>query len=194
MKLKEYFEKLENTAFGPWFPAFKKLFTEKELEEEILDIKLKESEKQEVNKKNLVILSNNVIEIEEKETIEQEISRVNQYKENIGLVFTVITNIQLEKFAEFISNLPKKHSEFKSYFCSEEQKDGFFKENAYEKVINKGKLVEKFQNSYKYNYAKIEQNVHELQAYLGSYEDNRGIPKSDLLGQGDYNNHGYDNI
>ncbi|WP_238375443.1 hypothetical protein [Rickettsia massiliae] len=43
------------------------------------------------------------------------------------MVFTLITNIQLEKFAEFISNLPKKHSEFKDYFCSEEQKDGCFK-------------------------------------------------------------------
>ncbi|KJW04890.1 hypothetical protein RAT170B_0585 [Rickettsia argasii T170-B] len=27
---------------------------------------------------------------------------------NIGLVLTLITNIQLEKFAEFIYNLPKK--------------------------------------------------------------------------------------
>ncbi|WP_245969137.1 hypothetical protein [Candidatus Rickettsia colombianensi] len=68
MKLKEYFKKLESKAFGPWLAAFKKLFTEKELEEEILNIKLKESEKQEVNKKDLVILSNNVIEIEQKDT------------------------------------------------------------------------------------------------------------------------------
>ncbi|HJD60498.1 MAG TPA: hypothetical protein LFW20_07740 [Rickettsia endosymbiont of Omalisus fontisbellaquei] len=186
MKLKEYFEKLESTAFGPWLAAFKELFSKEELEEETLNIKQKESEKLEVNKKDLVVLSNNVIEIEGKEIIEQEISRVNQYKENIGLVFTLITNIQLEKFAEFISNLPKKHSEFKDYFCSEEQKDGFFKEDAYKKVVNKGKLVEKFQNSDKYNYEKIEQNVYELQAYLGSYEYNCGIPKSDLLGQAYY--------
>lgn len=110
MKLKEYFKKLESTAFGPWLAAFKRFFTEKELEEEIANIKLKESEKQEVNKKDLVILSNNVIEIEQKDTIEHEVSRVNQYKENIRLVFTLITNIQLEKFAEFISNLPKKNS------------------------------------------------------------------------------------
>lgn len=140
---------------------FKKLFSKEALEEEILNIKLKESEKQEVNKKDLVILSNNVIEIEQKDTIEHEILRVNQYSENIGLVFTLITNIQLEKFAEFISNLPKKHSEFKDYFRSEEQKDGFFK---------------------------IEQNVHELQAYLDSYEYNCGILKSDLLGHDYYHN------
>ncbi|ALN40948.1 hypothetical protein ASQ44_01665 [Rickettsia rhipicephali] len=108
MKLKEYFKKLESTAFGLWLAAFKKLFSKEALEEEILNIKLKESEKQEVNKKDLVILSNNVIEIEQKDTIEHEISRVNQYNENIGLVFTLITNIQLEKFAEFIPNLPKK--------------------------------------------------------------------------------------
>ncbi|WP_041405452.1 hypothetical protein [Rickettsia rhipicephali] len=108
MKLKEYFKKLESTAVGLWLAAFKKLFSKEALEEEILNIKLKESEKQEVNKKDLVILSNNVIEIEQKDTIEHEISRVNQYNENIGLVFTLITNIQLEKFAEFISNLPKK--------------------------------------------------------------------------------------
>ncbi|HJD57829.1 MAG TPA: hypothetical protein LFV92_01080 [Rickettsia endosymbiont of Ceroptres masudai] len=177
MKLKEDFKKLESTAFGPWLAAFKKLFSE----EELLNIKQKESQKLEVNKKDLVILSNNVIEIEQKDTKEHEISRVNQYKENIGLVFTLITNIQLEKFAEFISNLPKKHSEFKNYFHSEEQKDGFFKEDAYKKVVNKGKLVEKFQNSHKYNYEEIEQNVHELQAYLGSYEYKYDIPKSDLL-------------
>lgn len=188
MKLKEYFKKLESTAFGLWLAAFKKLFSKEALEEEILNIKLKESEKQEVNKKDLVILSNNVIEIEQKDTIEHKISRVNQYKENIRLVFTLITNIQLEKFAEFISNLPKKHSEFKNYFHSEEQKDGFFKEDAYKKVVNKGKLVEKFQNSCKYNYEKIEQNVHELQAYLGSYEYKCDIPKSDLLGHDYYYN------
>lgn len=69
---------------------------------------------------------------------------------------------------------------------SEEQKDGFFKEDAYKKVVNKGKLVEKCQNSY--NYKKIEQNVHELQAYLGSYEYKCDIPKSDLLGHGYYYN------
>ncbi|WP_232202715.1 hypothetical protein [Rickettsia montanensis] len=56
------------------------------------------------------------------------------------MVSTLITNIQLEKFAEFISNLPKKHGEFKDYFRSEEQKDGFFKEDAYKKVVNKGKF------------------------------------------------------
>ncbi|AXU06898.1 hypothetical protein [Rickettsia japonica] len=108
MKLKEYFKKLESTAFGPWLAALKKLLSKEALEEERLNIKLKESEKQEVNKKDLVILSNNVIEIEQKDTIEHEISRVNQYKENIGLVLTLITNIQLEKFAKFIYNLPKK--------------------------------------------------------------------------------------
>ncbi|WP_241773770.1 hypothetical protein [Rickettsia asembonensis] len=64
MKLKEDFKKLESTAFDPWLAAFKKLFSEEELEEEILNIKQKESQKLEVNKKNLVILSNNVIEIE----------------------------------------------------------------------------------------------------------------------------------
>ncbi|MFV9930318.1 MAG: hypothetical protein AB8U82_05685 [Rickettsia endosymbiont of Haemaphysalis japonica] len=80
MKLKEYFKKLGSTAFGLWLAAFKKLFSKEALEEEILNIKLKESEKQEVNKKDLVILSNNVIAIEQKDTIEHEISRVNQYK------------------------------------------------------------------------------------------------------------------
>ncbi len=38
-----------------------------------------------------------LLKLDKKDTIAHEISRVNQYKENIGLVFTLITNIQLEK-------------------------------------------------------------------------------------------------
>ncbi|HJD54089.1 MAG TPA: hypothetical protein LFW11_01690 [Rickettsia endosymbiont of Proechinophthirus fluctus] len=45
MKLKEYFKKLESMTFGPWLAAFKKLFSKEALEEVILNIKLKESEK-----------------------------------------------------------------------------------------------------------------------------------------------------
>lgn len=58
---------------------------------------------------------------------------------------------------------------------------GFLKKMLIKKLLIKVNLVEKFQNSYKYNYEKIEQNVHELQAYLDSYEYNCGILKSDLL-------------
>ncbi len=73
-------------------------------------------------------------------------------------------------------------------FVVKNKKMVFLKEDAYKKVVNKGKLVEKFQNSYKYNYEKIEQNVHELQAYLDSYEYNCGILKSDLLRHDYYHN------
>lgn len=104
-----------------------------------------------------------------------------EYKEQIVPSLRVITNLQLEKFAEFILNLPENRLEYYNYFLVEEEKDGYSKIDAYKKVVNKSKLVEKFQNSDKYNYEKIEKNVYELQAYLGSYEDNCEILKSDLL-------------
>ncbi|GAA5252113.1 hypothetical protein [Candidatus Rickettsia kedanie] len=58
MKLKEHFKKLASTAFGSWLAAFQKLFSNEELEAKILNIKQKAPEKLEVNKKDLVILSN----------------------------------------------------------------------------------------------------------------------------------------
>jgi len=305
MKLKEYFEKLESTAFGPWLAAFKKLFSKEELNGELSEVQdkkkneekffdnvkqaldkiqvnmeiirliepenstisdntetfitnfksenfsmlsrikhqkllLEQKIKEEISTNyKVVILSNNVVKtnklgLEKLEKgqkfdlqtkcefkdnkiyklndqhfikIKDELFKINElpkefektthiileYKEQIVPGLRVITNLQLEKFAEFILNLPENRLEYYNYFLVEEEKDGYSKIDAFKNVANKNKLVEKFQNSDKYNYEEIKQNVRTLQAYLGSYEDNCGIPKSDLLGQGDYNNHGYDN-
>ncbi|BBJ32179.1 hypothetical protein RAS_12880 [Rickettsia asiatica] len=46
MKLKEYFEKLESTAFSPWLAAFKKLFSKEELNGELSEVQDKKKKEE----------------------------------------------------------------------------------------------------------------------------------------------------
>jgi hypothetical protein len=46
MKLKEYFEKLESTACGPWLAAFKELFSKEELNGELSEVQDKKKKEE----------------------------------------------------------------------------------------------------------------------------------------------------
>ena len=64
MKLIEYFKKLESIYFGPWLNKYKKLFTLKELETDMFNIMIQAKNNKKHFNKELVILSNDVIERE----------------------------------------------------------------------------------------------------------------------------------
>ncbi len=95
MKLTEYFKKLESIAFGPWLNKYKQLFTLKELNTEMFDIIIQAQKNKKHYNKELVILSNDVIEREIGEDIKQsEVAVIfsSDHRENLYSIFTWLTN------------------------------------------------------------------------------------------------------
>lgn len=202
MKLIQYFEKLESIAFGPWLNKYKQLFTSKELETEMLYIIIQAQENKKHYNKELVILSNDVIEREIGEDVAQsEVAIIFSldHRENLYSIFTWLTNFQLEQYSRFILNLPKNYKDYKDYFLQEEQ-DGYSKIKAFNDVQNKEFLAKKYFNLSKHqpanNYPLFQENTLKLQEYLEyPYEYNTGIYKSEFLGSVDsYYNYSCDNL
>lgn len=169
MKLRDYFVQLAKTAFGPWLTNYKSLFTEKNLDDDILfaQQKLEETDK---NYK-IVITSNNVCKILETENSPATtIKTISPHV--IGQVFTGITNTQMQKFSEFILHLPEDLHNYTNYFEQEKSKDGYSKIEAFKKIPDVDRLVEKFfessNNIHRENYTVIAQEVYHLQKFISS--------------------------
>lgn len=202
MKLTEYFKKLESIAFGPWLNKYKQLFTSKELATQMFDIIIQAQENKKHFNKELVILSNDIIEREIGEDIKQSEAAVifsSNHKENLYSIFTWLTNFQLEQYSRFILNLPKDYKDYKDYFLQEEQQSGYSKIKAFNNVQDKKWLARKYFNLSKHepanNYLLFQENTVKLQKYLEyPYEYNTAIYKSEFLGSDSYSNYSCDNI
>ncbi|EER21883.1 MULTISPECIES: hypothetical protein [spotted fever group] len=134
MKLIEYFKKLESIAFGPWLNKYKQLFTLKDLDIDMFDVMIQAKNNKEHFNKELVILSNDVIEREiGVDTKQSEVAVIfsSNHRENLYSIFTWLTNFQLEQYSRFILNLPKDYKDYKDYFLQEEQQSGYSKIKAF---------------------------------------------------------------
>ena len=149
MKLTEYFEKLESIAFGPWLNKYKQLFTSKELNTKMFDIIIQAQKNKKHYNKELVILSNDIIEREIRVDIKQsEVAVIfsSDHRENLYSIFTWLTDFQLEQYSRFILNLPKDYKDYKDYFLQEEQQGGYSKIKAFNDVQDKKWLARKYFN------------------------------------------------
>ncbi|WP_375326767.1 hypothetical protein [Candidatus Tisiphia endosymbiont of Nemotelus uliginosus] len=169
MQLKSYFTKLAVTAFGPWLTQYKNFFTEEDLAKGISSIQEKLAEIDKDDK--IVITSNDVIKIIK--TSEAPANKIQVIEDHtIMRVLTAITNVQLQKFSEFVLGLPVERSGYTDYLRQEELKDGYSKIEAVKNIPDINKLVEKFNNSpkpeYRTNYEQIKQGVENLQKYISS--------------------------
>ncbi|MFV9929951.1 MAG: hypothetical protein AB8U82_03465 [Rickettsia endosymbiont of Haemaphysalis japonica] len=203
VKLIQYLKKLESIAFGPWLNKYKQLFTSDKLETELFDIIIQAQKNKKHFNKELFILSNNVIEREGSEEIEQsEVAVIfsSDYRANLYSIFTWLTNLQLEQYARFILNLPKHYKGYRDYFLQEKQQDGYSKIKAFNNVQDKKFLARKYFNLSKHepsnNYPLFQENTLKLQKYLEyPYEYNTAIDKSEFLGSVDsYYHYSCDNI
>lgn len=202
MKLTEYFKKLESIAFGPWLNKYKKLFTIKELETDMFDIMIQAKNNKKHFNKELVILSNDVIETEVGENTNQLEAAVIfslDHREHLYRIFTWLTDFQLEQYSRFILNLPKDYKDYKDYFLQEEQQGGYSKIKAFNNVQDKKWLARKYFNLSKHkpanNYPLFQENTVKLQKYLEyPYEYNTTIYKSEFLGSDSYYNYSCDKI
>ncbi|KJV81149.1 hypothetical protein RHORCCE3_0331 [Rickettsia hoogstraalii str. RCCE3] len=202
MKLTEYFKKLESIAFDPWLNKYKQLFTLKELNTEMFDIIIQAQKNKKHYNKELVILSNDIIEREIGADIKQSEAAVIfslDHRENLYSIFTWLTNFQLEQYSRFILNLPKDYKDYKDYFLQEEQQGGYSKIKAFNNVQDKKWLARKYFNLSKHepsnNYQLFQENTLKLQKYLEyPYEYNTAIYKSEFLGSDSYYNYSCDKI
>ncbi|MCC8406466.1 MAG: hypothetical protein LN560_02450 [Rickettsia endosymbiont of Sceptobius lativentris] len=202
MKLTEYFKKLESIAFGPWLNKYKQLFTSKELSTQMFDIIIQAQKNKKHYNKELVILSNDIIEREIGEDIKQsEVAVIfsSDHRENLYSIFTWLTDFQLEQYSRFILNLPKNYKDYEDYFLQEEQQGGYSKIKAFNDVQDKEWLARKYFNLSRHepsnNYPLFEENTVKLQKYLEyPYEYNTAIYKSEFLGSDSYYNYSCDKI
>ena len=152
--------------------------------------------------KELVILSNDIIEREIGADIKQSEAAVIfslDHRENLYSIFTWLTNFQLEQYSRFILNLPKDYKDYKDYFLQEEQQGGYSKIKAFNNVQDKKWLARKYFNLSKHepsnNYQLFQENTLKLQKYLEyPYEYNTAIYKSEFLGSDSYYNYSCDKI
>lgn len=163
MKLQYYFAQLADTAFGLWLTKYKKLFKEEDLDSDRLEVqgKLDKTDKD----YKIVIVSNDVCKIHSTEELpSRTIKEISPHI--IQTVFTEITNIQLQKFSDFVLNLPKDSHNYAEYFEQEQLKDGYSKIEAFKNVPDVNKLVKKFSNSsnstHNKNYEPIKHGVQHL--------------------------------
>ena len=133
--------------------------------------KRKDNKIYKLNDQHFIKIKDELFKINElPKEFEKAIHIILEYKEQIVPSLRVITNLQLEKFAEFILNLPENRLEYYNYFLVEEEKDGYSKIDVFKNVANKNKLVEKFRNLEKYDYQQINTNVQELEEYCNIFK------------------------
>ncbi|WP_375332990.1 MULTISPECIES: hypothetical protein [unclassified Candidatus Tisiphia] len=169
MQLRIYFDTLKKTAFGSWFARYKEFFKDEDLNKDksVVQSQLDETDKD----YKIVITSNDVIKVlktSQSELFEKEIT-----PHVIGRVVTAITNLQLQKFSDFILRLPEKVEEYINYFCNEEKNNGFSLIKSFKEVVEIDKLVEKFHNSpnqeHKDNYEKIKEGIESLNNFIATH-------------------------
>ncbi|WP_375331030.1 hypothetical protein [Candidatus Tisiphia endosymbiont of Oplodontha viridula] len=169
MQLRRYFDTFKKTAFGPWLARYKEFFKDEDLNKDksVVQSQLNETDKD----YKIVITSNDVIKVlktSQSELFEKEIT-----PHFIGQVFTAITNLQLQKFSDFILRLPEKVEEYINYFCNEKKNNGFSLIKSFKEVVEIDKLVEKFHNSpnqeHKDNYEKIKKGIESLNNFIATH-------------------------
>ncbi|MFP3018018.1 MAG: hypothetical protein ACEY3E_03805 [Candidatus Tisiphia sp.] len=172
MTLKDYFDQLMETAFGPWLARYKEFFKDEDLNNNKLDV---QSQLDETDKDyKIVITSNDVIKVLKTSQSELFGKPIEEIKSHvIGRVVTAITNLQLQKFSDFILRLPEKVEEYINYFCNEKKNNGFSLIKSFKEVVEIDKLVEKFHNSqnqeHKDNYEKIKKGIESLNNFIATH-------------------------
>ncbi|MDR0774634.1 MAG: hypothetical protein LBE72_04975 [Rickettsia sp.] len=170
MQLRRYFDTFKKTAFGPWLAKYMKFFSEEDLNRDKLDV---QSQLDETDKDyKIVITSNDVIKV--LKTSQSELLPIEKITSHvIGRVVTAITNLQLQKFSDFILRLPEKVEEYINYFCNERKNNGFSLIKSFKEVVEIDKLVEKFHNSpnqeHKDNYEKIKKGIESLNNFIATH-------------------------